>query len=141
MGNTKLLGPVEHVVVLMFENRSFDNVLGGLKPYGPNFEGVPPKWFNLNSATNEKIFAFQAEVGRKARTMPHPDPKEDHNDMMAQINNGKMDGFVNNYATVKNADPKDIMQYYTSDNIPITSLLADAYAVSDQYHGSGPVQN
>ncbi|MFT4577699.1 MAG: hypothetical protein ACI9UO_000518 [Nitrospinales bacterium] len=33
MENIKLLGPVEHIVVLMFENRSFDNFLGRLKTY------------------------------------------------------------------------------------------------------------
>ncbi len=155
MENKELLGPVEHVIVLMFENRSFDNVLGGLKPYGPHFEGVPPGWSNPNTALSEIIPAFQAKPGTGAGTMPSPDPLEDHNDMMSQINKGgvgKMQGFVDNYATAKHSNPeiaKNIMQFYAhypkgdhhpQGYLPITSALASAYAVSDQYHGSGPVQ-
>ncbi|MDH5764027.1 MAG: hypothetical protein OEZ51_13730 [Nitrospinota bacterium] len=146
MSNNKILGPVEHVVVLMFENRSFDNVLGGLKPYGPGFDGVPPGWSNPNAALSKIIPAFQAPTGREARIMPYPDPLEDHSDMMAQIDNGSMQGFVNNYAKAKLSNPEiagNIMQYYApgqDGNIPITSALANAYAVSDTYHGSGPVQ-
>jgi phospholipase C len=30
-------GKIEHIVVLMMENRSFDNVLGRLYPDDPNF--------------------------------------------------------------------------------------------------------
>lgn len=33
-----ILPGIEHVVVLMFENRSFDNVLGGLYPGKPQSE-------------------------------------------------------------------------------------------------------
>jgi phospholipase C len=32
---TQLLPGIEHIVVLMFENRSFDNMLGGLYPENP----------------------------------------------------------------------------------------------------------
>ena len=146
MENSKLLGPIEHVIVLMFENRSFDNMLGGLKPYGPDYEGVPPGWSNPDNKSGDDLPAFQAPTGEAARIMPFPDPNEDHKDMMAQIDGGSMKGFVNNYATAKHvtpADLPDIMQYYAAGpdgNIPITSALADAYAVSDQYHGAGPVQ-
>ena len=46
MSNSKPLGHIEHVVVLMFESRSFDNLLGDLYKYGPGFNGVPPGWSN-----------------------------------------------------------------------------------------------
>ena len=69
--------------------------------------------------------------------------------MMIQINKGgvvKLQGFVDNYATEKYSNHEitnNIMQYYApglDGYIPITSALASAYAVSEQYHGSGPVQ-
>ena len=50
MGNKKLLGPIEHVVVLMFQNRSFENMLGGLYEPSECFEGVPKDWSNPNTA-------------------------------------------------------------------------------------------
>ena len=69
MENKKLLGPIEHVVVLMFQNRSFDNMLGGL--YEPSecfegvpFEGVPKDWSNPNTALSEIISAFCATPDR-----------------------------------------------------------------------------
>lgn len=141
----QLLPNVEHVIVVMFENRSFDNVLGGLYPSGPGFNGVPPGWsvpFTLNGQTTQ-ISAWQGNDS-STQIMPFPDPQEDHDDMESQINGGNMDGFADNYATtLKNPtidSVKQIMQYYTADYMPVSHRLASMYAVSDTYFGSGPVQ-
>lgn len=150
MTTAKPLGHIEHVVVLMYENRSFDNLLGGLYPYGPNFEGVPPGW--SNPLPSEKpgplvsVPAFQAPAGYDARIMPFPDPNEEYAEMAEQIDGGSMKGFVKNYLKVvkKSSSPyanvAHIMQYYRAENLPITHTLAKFYAVSDGYFGSGPVQ-
>lgn len=34
------LGSIDHIVVLMLENRSFDSMLGKLYPKSPSFEGL-----------------------------------------------------------------------------------------------------
>src|SRR6185436_20562754 len=61
--------------------------------------------------------------------------------MSDQINTTPpMMGFVNDYATVKNAKPANIMQYFVAQNVPVTQALASTYAVSDRYFASGPVQ-
>lgn len=60
--------------------------------------------------------------------------------MSEQINSPPMQGFVINYATVPDATPADIMQYFVAENVPVTHALASAYAVSDRYFASGPVQ-
>lgn len=152
MKTAKPLGAIEHVIVLMYENRSFDNILGGLRPHGPDFDGVPPGWSNPvdphhdSPTPNARVPAFQAPTDYDARTMPYPDPLEDHSDMMTQIDGGSMQGFLANYAKAVKGDwsvARNIMQYYApgvSGNIPVTSTLADAYGVSDRYFGSGPVQ-
>lgn len=137
---------IEHVIVVMFENRSFDNVLGGLYPSGPDFNGVPPGW-SVPYVLNKKTIQIPAWQGNDSSTqiMPFPDPEEDHIDMECQINCGKMDGFASNYAKVL-SNPNDIdsvkqiMQYYTADYMPVSHRLASMYAVSDAYFGSGPVQ-
>lgn len=139
------LPTVEHVIVVMFENRSFDNVLGGLYPFSPRFHGVPPGWsvpLTLNGQTTQ-ISAWQGNDNR-SQIMPFPDPQEDYDDMESQINKGKMDGFADNYATALK-DPtidavRQIMQYYTAEFMPVSHYLAKRYAVSDTYFGSGPVQ-
>lgn len=152
MSASKPLGPIEHVVVLMFENRSFDNMLGDLHPYGPDFDGVPPGYsnpVNPDRSNSPTVAAFHAAASQAARIMPFPDPNEHFSDMAEQIRGGTMTGFVHNYAKVIKAHglppetADNIMQYYKAGpggNIPITSWLAGNYAVSDRYFGSGPVQ-
>ena len=155
--NTKPLGDsIEHVIVLMFENRSFDNVLGAIHPHSANFDGITPGLYNpyTHNGKTTNINVWSAPTGTHAEIMPYPDPKEDHDDMEAQIANGTMMGFANNYAKAlkeRKVDPsinnvKQIMQYYSPysmndrGNMPISTGLAKAYAVSDRYFGSGPVQ-
>jgi phospholipase C len=125
----------------MFENRSFDNMLGAFykfNPSVPNRGGVPPGFSNPYQGTS--VPAWQAEAGRAAQTIPYPDPNEYYVNMLAQIGNGSMQGFVADYATVQGATPSDIMQYYVAANVPVTYALAMAYAASDRYFASGPVQ-
>lgn len=150
LGNT-----IEHVIVVMFENRSFDNVLGGL-PYA---DGVQKGW--SNPSTNfGNIQAFEAPEPSSSdlspNIIPYPDPREDFEDMKKQIGTDKqMKGFVTDYelalkdkkVKATKVNVSQIMQYYAPYKdaanpgyMPITTLLAQHYAVSDEYYGSGPVQ-
>lgn len=113
---------IEHVILLMFENRSFDNVLGDFYPAtsNPDGGGVPAGWSNplANAAS---VAAWNAQVGSSAQNLPFPDPQESYADMYMQINTpGPMQGFVNNYATVAGATPRNIMQYFGAGNLPVT---------------------
>jgi phospholipase C len=153
-----ILPGIEHIVVLMFENRSFDNVLGGLYP-----DETPGKYDGLTGnecvpgpSGDAPVCVWQAPTGLDAMTMPYPDPGELFADMNDQIFGNQsgtgpetMQGFVLNYLqqlpSPDGAAPiaQNIMQYYApgpNGNIPITSMLAQAYAVSDQWFASGPVQ-
>ncbi len=55
-----------------------------------------------------------------------------------------MSGFVDNYMRQPPADrPYDLnapMHYFTSDQVPVISLLARSFAVSDQWYASAPCQ-
>lgn len=131
---------IEHVILLMFENRSFDNMLGAFYPGSPDRGGVPAGFSNPFKGT--KVPAWQAPAGSGAQTIPYPDPQESFHHMHEQIDGqyGPMMGFVADYATVEGANPKAIMQYYIAVNVPVTHALAQAYAASDRYFASGPVQ-
>jgi phospholipase C len=155
-----ILPGIEHVVVLMFENRSFDNVLGGLYPEksqqeydGLNEQQCIPDCSDSDPST---VCTWQAPYGLEAMTMPYPDPGELFEDMNEQIfgpgcawETETMRGFACNYVK-QDASPdgvqpaaQNIMQYYApgdGGNIPITTALARAYAVSDRWFASGPVQ-
>ena len=133
---------IEHIILLMFENRSFDNVLGAFYPAttNPDGGGVPSGWANP-STSGPAVTAWNAPAGSTAQNLPFPDPQESYLNMSDQINTTPpMQGFVTNYATVSNAVPANIMQYFVAQNVPVTQALASTYAVSDRYFASGPVQ-
>lgn len=92
------LDKINHIVVLMMENRSFDNMLGWLYdpqnpppydqvPRGQTFEGVSGK--QLSNPI--PAYAYDAERGRvpvgKATsiTMPNPDPGEEYYHVNTQL--------------------------------------------------------
>jgi phospholipase C len=113
------LSRINHIVVLMLENRSFDNVLGWLYdsgnrppfdsvPRGQSFEGVSGK-----DLSNPRPGGGTVPVGRgSAYTDPFPDPFEPYEQVFAQMYNRNpppypvpltdetpdMQGFVINYA-------------------------------------------
>ena len=96
---------ITHLVVVMLENRSFDNVLGWL--YGPGKAparviggkaGDPPffgltagSYWNPSNATffsgaeAEKVFATEGTTGGSPFNVPDPDPLEDFDDISFQI--------------------------------------------------------
>jgi phospholipase C len=49
------LDRIEHIVVLMLENRSFDNLLGKLYPASPTFDGLTGNELNLDGRTRAAI--------------------------------------------------------------------------------------
>lgn len=160
------LGRIEHVVVLMLENRSFDNLLGWLyDPSNPapfnqsppsNFEGVYGKDLS-NPATGGQV----VRVGKGTDvTAPFPDPGEPFQDVYAQIYGQKqtlyakdvpiqptdpcnMKGFVYNYE-LKNAgnlpNAGTIMNCFTPATVPVLSSLAHYYGLCDHWFASIPSQ-
>jgi phospholipase C len=65
------LDKIEHIVVLMMENRSFDNVLGRLYPDDPDFNGVKDSMSNPRP-DGELAYVFAGTD----MTAPFPDPNE-----------------------------------------------------------------
>src|SRR6185503_11030729 len=109
---TAPLPNIDHVILLMFENRSFDNVLGALYPAttNPDGGGVPAGWSNP-LANSSPVAAWNGPVSSATQNLPFPDPQESYADMSQQINTSPaMQGFVNDYATVSGATPANIMQ-------------------------------
>ena len=146
------LSQIKHIVVLMFENRSFDNVLGSLYPQGTkNFEGV---WNTQNA--NVWNGAQYRPVHGTDMIQPFPDPNEEYQFIYRQLYNDfksawppqephcvpQMDGFVCDYATApgKPQSPPNIMNYFEPADVPVISGLATGYAVCDHWFCSIPSQ-
>src|SRR3954454_24508484 len=81
--------PIEHVVVLMLENRSFDSLLGGLYPKSEKFDGLAGTesnpWHKADG-TVEQIRVWNSEaMTEEAACLPDPEPGELFEDVNMQL--------------------------------------------------------
>lgn len=144
------LSNIKHIVVLMLENRSFDNVFGYLRPWDEKlFEGLdhnPSPALTVNG-----IAPWTTKPGQDCFRMPNPDPGEKYEDITQQIfgtvppgPSPTMGGFMANYATQEDVTQKgvgnDIMHCFSRSELPSLTALADNYAVSDMWFASAPCQ-
>lgn len=151
---------IEHFVVLMLENRSFDNLLGGLYPGKTDFDGLTGR--ESNPQTRFRFLSLGAKTipvknipstTPDVMSIPTPDPGESFADINMQLfgihataSNGvpPMSGFIDNYMRQKpdglSPSPQKIMHYFTPDQVPALSRLAKSFAVSDQWYASAPCQ-
>ncbi|WP_317446428.1 phosphocholine-specific phospholipase C [Streptomyces collinus] len=123
---------VEHIVVLMQENRSFDHYFGSLR--GVRGFGDP------RSVTQNGRSVWKQSDGTKDILPFHPDADDlglafiqdlphGWNDGHAAFNGGKYDQWVP-------AKSATTMAYLTRQDIPFHYALADAFTVCDAYHCS-----
>jgi phospholipase C len=122
--------PLQHLVIVMNENRSFDHYFGTLASEGqPEAEGFPATFSNKDAA-GKVIKPFHLGSTCLERDPPHGwDP------MHAKWNNGKMDGFV----TASDVAPSNghyAMGYYKASDLPFYNFLAKTWAISDRYFAS-----
>jgi phospholipase C len=123
--------PIEHVVILMKENRSFDHLLGGLSDAGqPALEGVPSTFSNLD-AWGSTVAPFELTT-----TCVRWNPGHQWDAMHAQVNGGAMDGFVTNAANTTKSDGHFVMGHYGPDDLPFYYWLAKTYAINDRHFSS-----
>ena len=150
-----MLDHIEHVVVLMLENRSFDSMLGRLYPKSEAFDGLSGEETNPDKDGNPVGVWNISDMDRPSMAIPDPDPGELWTDINEQLFGSKlvsspapvpnMKGFVKNYQsqTDKPADayvPRSVMHYFLPEQVPVISRLARQFAVSDRWHASAPCQ-
>lgn len=145
------MADIQHVVVLMLENRSFDSLLGTFNASSPKFNGL--KGSERNRFGN-RIYRVRNDLPTGGSfTIPTPDPGESYTDITEQLfypQSGRgahpptMGGFANNYAMQPTSkvfhDPQAVMHYYIEAQVPVLHQLAKAFAVSDQWFASAPCQ-
>jgi phospholipase C len=146
--------PIEHVVVLMLENRSFDCMLGRLYPGRTDFDGLRGDEANpwhRDDGTIEQIEAWNDDsVCAESACIPDPDPGELFTDMTMQIfglhpdGTPRMDGFVDNYVRQPThgvtLDPRAVMHGFTPEQLPVLSLLARSFGVCDRWFAPAPCE-
>ena len=142
---SKGLDNLEHIVVLMMENRSFDHMLGGLKAKNPLINGLTGNESNPDANGKEITVAPNAVYrGQLSHDPDHHFPGVD-----LQIYGGalpgpgrvaNMKGFVKSYATqgAGAQNVQAIMNYFPPDKIPVLSTLATEFAVFNGWFSSIP---
>ena len=130
---TGTIADIEHVVILMQENRSFDHYFGtlrGVRGFGdPRAVKLPsgqPVWYQPNGSST--VLPFRPPVEDLGMTFL-PDPPHGWNDTHAAWNDGKHDRWVPNKGVTA-------MTYHARNDIPYQFALADAFTICDAYHCS-----
>ncbi len=124
---------IRHVVLLMMENRSFDQMLGGLSV--PGLDGALPP----GRSNSWQGVRYPQQAGA-ARTVD-PDPKHERAHVRDQLANGNS-GFVGDYAAAypKTTPPQhqQVMSYFADGKLRALHDLAHNFVVCDQWYSSVP---
>ncbi len=120
--------PIEHFVVIMQENHTFDNYFGTY----PGADGIPADAkMPVDPNNPDAGFVLPWHIGNATVT----DLSHSLSTFRDQYNNGKMDGFV--YALNKrNQDGRLAMGYYDDRDLPYYWNLADHYVLFDKFFSS-----
>jgi phospholipase C len=125
---------VEHIVILMQENRAFDHYFGTLHgvrgfndPRVAKFSNGDPVWYQPDGKGGY-ILPFRPDVSNLGLTFIED---TDHGWDKTHIawNNGVYDGWVEQKGSTS-------MSYLTRKDIPFHYALADAFTICDDYHCS-----
>ena len=131
--------PIKHVVVLMVENHSFDQLLGWTKSIYPGLEGVDET--NLHSNPDYPDANVLVKQAPSAIPDIACDPCHDTPDALSQIENN-CGGFVANFARAypqsTPADRAQIMAYYPKGSLPVIHTLAENFVICDHWFSSLP---
>jgi phospholipase C len=147
------LRSVKHIVVLMMENRSFDQMLGFLEGEGLTVDGLSKAKTNYDDA-KKPYDSFEWGPGETAPDPPpgHKpkilDPCHSPSCVQSQLNNGNT-GFVRNFAATRkdeNGDPVELspeflkvpMGHFGAAHLPVYKHLAHNFCVCDAWHSSIP---
>lgn len=125
---------IEHVVVLMMENRSFDNMLGFLTVDGrADVDGASHGRSNKHGGR-----AYRVRPAKKTKL--ENDPPHGPRLIDKAVAGGKMTGFVAAFAEEHEGDPDPgvVMRYHTAEQLPVYAHLAEHFCVCDRWFSSVP---
>eukprot|EP00257_Ricinus_communis_P019892 XP_015578999.1 non-specific phospholipase C2 [Ricinus communis] len=136
--------PIKTVVVLVMENRSFDHMLGWMKKFNPEINGVDGSESNpLNTSdpnSNKVFFQNQAQY-------VDPDPGHSFQAIREQIFGSNdtsklplMNGFAQQALSMdpSAAMSRDVMNGFDPDMVAVYKTLVSEFAVFDRWFASVP---
>lgn len=117
------LSGIEHVVVVMMENRSYDHMIGWL----PNANGQQAGLTYIDSnGVEQSTHRLDYYVG-----CSHPDPDHAYAGGRSEYNGGKMDGWLRT-----GSNDSFCIGYYEEPDLPLFSTLVRNFTTLDNYFSS-----
>ena len=114
---------IDHIVVVMMENRSFDHFLGWLP--GANGRQAGLTYLDSQGAAHQTA-RLTTYVG-----CSHPDPDHSYAGGRSEYDNGKMDGWLRT-----TTNDSFSIGYYIEEDLPFFSALARNFTTLDNYFAS-----
>ena len=147
--------PIQHVFVLMLENRSFDHMLGFSGISGSDAAtGQPTQINGLKGGEANQYNGTPYPVSNPADYAMPVDPPHEFPDVLVQLCGAGSryvpgspyppilhNGFVESYAAAGGAaaaDPGRIMRCFAPNQLPVLNALAREFAVCDNWYASMP---
>ncbi|WP_329137634.1 phospholipase [Streptomyces sp. NBC_01476] len=142
-GRRGRLKDVEHVVLLMQENRSFDHYYGTLSgvrgfsdPHAVRLPNGSPVWEQPDAVSPEgKLLPYRLDT-RTTAAQVIPSTSHEWAVQHQAWNHGRMDSWLPAHRAADGANGPYVMGYFTREDIPFQYALADAFTVLDSYHCS-----
>jgi phospholipase C len=144
---------IEHVFVLMLENRSFDHMLGFSGLTGTDAEtGKPTQVNGTSGAASNSWNGVTYPASTPAVDPMKVDPYHEFTDVLEQLCGASAtyppggpyppisnSGFVSNFAVeAKSPSPGDVMNCFAPGALPVLTALAKEFAVCDTWFSSMP---
>jgi phospholipase C len=126
-GSASTAIPIKHVVIIVQENRSFDEYFGTY----PGANGIPMK--------NGVPVACLPDPQRQICQRPYHDPAVVNyggphyvTTFVTDLDQGKMDGFIASVEQVNHGQVPDVLGYHTRSELPNYWAYADNFVLQDE---------
>lgn len=118
---------IDHIVVVMMENRSYDHFLGWV----PNSDGIQAGLkYEDNDGNLHETFRLSTHPDYAWQGCGKEDPDHGYDGGHEHYNNGRMDAFLKTVNTPGDLFP---IGYYTAQDLPFFKGVADHFTVCDRY--------
>ncbi len=122
---------IDHVVLVVMENRSFDHYLGWV----PGANGIQAglKYRDAFGKTRD-TFPLATTPGYGYQACGKADPDHSYKGGRTQFNNGRMDGWLQTPATNQTEGDLFPVGYYGEADLPFFAGCAKNWTIGDNYH-------
>ena len=119
---------IDHIVVVMMENRSFDHYLGWVPGANGRQAGLQ---FPDKSGQMQSTFRLSQHPDYGFQGCNHADPDHSYKGGRVELNGGAMDGWLKTDGT--NGGDLFPIGYYTQDDLPFTKAAVENWTICDRY--------